>query len=102
MRLELHPDALRELREAAVWYETQRAGLGSAFVASVGATVERALDDPLVFPKHPADVRVRRALVARFPYAVVFALLGDTVYVVAFAHGRRRSGYWKTRVQGRR
>ena len=57
---------------------------------------------PSCLPKHPADVRVRRAVVARFPYAVVFVLLGDTVYVVAFAHGRRRYGYWKTRVQRRR
>ena len=97
MKLELHPDALIDLREAATWYETRRRGLADVFVAQVEAALARVLAAPLVFPKHPADERLRRALVARFPYAVVFSVRGDVIYVVAFAHGRRRPGYWKGR-----
>jgi toxin ParE1/3/4 len=94
VKLELHPDALIDLREAAAWYETQRRGLADAFLARVETALARALAAPLAFPKHPADERLRRVLVARFPYAVVF----DTVYVAAFAHGRRWAGYWKPRI----
>jgi plasmid stabilization system protein ParE len=98
VKIELHPEALSEVQEAAVWYERQRRGLGDALLECVNTTLVRILAAPRAMPKHAADVRLRRALVGRFPYAVVFALLDDTVYVVAFAHGRRRPGYWKKRV----
>lgn len=34
-----------------------------------------------------------------FPYALVFVELPDVLHVVAFAHLKRRPGYWRSRVR---
>lgn len=33
----------------------------------------------------------------RFPYLIHFRVQGDTIQVVAIAHGKRRPGYWQIR-----
>jgi plasmid stabilization system protein ParE len=39
----------------------------------------------------------RRASVHRFPYQVVYHLAAREIVIVAFAHLKRRPGYWKKR-----
>jgi len=41
---------------------------------------------------------IRRALLPRFPYAVIFMDLGEHIRVLAVAHAKRRPGYWLGRV----
>ena len=40
---------------------------------------------------------VRRFVLERFPYTVIFEVLADRVLVLAVAHARRRPNYWKRR-----
>jgi hypothetical protein len=35
----------------------------------------------------------------RFPFAVVYRELPSVIQVLAVAHGHRRPGYWKTRIE---
>ncbi len=56
----------------------------------------------MLFPRItelPEDLDVRRALVRRFPFALVFLDLGESVRVVAVAHTKRRARYWLGRVR---
>jgi toxin ParE1/3/4 len=42
---------------------------------------------------------IRRIDLARFPYAIFFwAMPAGDLQVTAFAHHRRRPGYWLTRI----
>jgi hypothetical protein len=34
----------------------------------------------------------------RYPFSLVYILRGDDVEIVAVAHGRRRPGYWRSRL----
>jgi hypothetical protein len=43
------------------------------------------------------DGLTRRALVARFPYQVVYRIRPGEIVIVAVAHLKRRPGYWKNR-----
>jgi len=49
-----------------------------------------------------ADVRryddIRSAKVDRFPYRIVYLVIGEDVDVVAVAHAKRRPAYWRRRV----
>jgi hypothetical protein len=57
---------------------------------------------PASFPRLldlPADLMIRRALLPRFPYAVIFMDLGAEIRVLAVAHTKRRPGYWLNRVE---
>ena len=40
----------------------------------------------------------RRYLFHRYPYALVYTLRGDTLFVVAVAHLHRKPGYWRDRL----
>ncbi len=54
------------------------------------------LETPLV--GHPYGRRLRKFTVGdKFPYSIVYAVLADVLFVLAYAHGSRRPGYWRTR-----
>ena len=98
----LEPLAARELREAAPYYERKAVRVGSVFVDEVelvfGAIAESTTSGMLV-PGVQNDLPIRRAFVARFPYAVVFVERTDTIHVIAVAHLRRRPNYWLGRIK---
>lgn len=95
-RIRLHPAALQELEEAAAFYDLQSSGLGEAFLDDF----ERAGGQILLLPDSSpiASRHARRKLMARFPYAVVYSLIDDDVFVLAVAHSRRRPFYWRDRL----
>lgn len=47
MTFAFHPEARAEFREAALWYEEQRPGLGERFHRAVRRTVDTIVADPL-------------------------------------------------------
>lgn len=46
----------------------------------------------------PADLEIRRALMVRYPYALVFFELKDEIRIIAVAHDKRRPNYWLYRL----
>lgn len=86
--------AQADIREVALWYESQRPGLGSEFTLRVDALVERIAQNPLQFPEIGRGVR--RALLQRFPYAIYFVVAAYPV-VIAVLHQRRHPDTWKRR-----
>jgi len=44
---------------------------------------------------HPPDIR--SAKLRRFPYRVVYVIVGDDIDVLAVAHAKRRPAYWRAR-----
>lgn len=96
-----HPSAVTEAEEAAIWYSSEREGLGSRFGASLEWAVEQLQQDPVVatrYPHVPSDMNVRRIRLPRFPYDVVFSEHAGEFVVLAVAHHRRRPGYWRSRL----
>jgi toxin ParE1/3/4 len=98
--LSIHPTAEREAERERRYYERE-AGRGAEFIAAVRAALFRLEERPgscaLVDVVRHATVRSVR--LKRFPFRVFFADLGDVLRVYAFAHDRRRPGYWKRRVR---
>ncbi|MHB0958931.1 MAG: hypothetical protein ACYC0X_26630 [Pirellulaceae bacterium] len=39
-----------------------------------------------------------RYLMKRFPFVVIYRVTTDRIEIVAIAHGRRKPGYWKRRM----
>ncbi|ROO30967.1 type II toxin-antitoxin system RelE/ParE family toxin [Salinisphaera japonica] len=95
MTVEFHPEADDEFIAQIGFYESQRSGLGDAFVNAVYQTLERLL----AFPElgKPAGQRTRRLLVQRFPHSVIYQYKNDRLFVLAIAHDKRQSGYWRDR-----
>jgi plasmid stabilization system protein ParE len=91
------PEARQELEDAAWWYEQQRPDLGGRFLNAVAATLDRIVRFPKAgapVPYAPPELGARRAPVKRFPYHVVYLETPQAIHILAFAHDRRRPGYW--------
>ena len=92
---EFRPEAEEEMNRAALLYEDQSEGLGLDFLEDD----ERTIESILAFPKSGLVIstNIRRRIVHRFPFGVLYAIHVDHIVIVAIAH-QRRPGYWKDRV----
>ena len=89
-------DARAELMDAQDWYENEAAGLGRRFRAAVDAEVRRISANPQQFPIVYRSIR--RALLRRFPYALMFVVETDgKLTVIACFHGSRDPAHWQER-----
>jgi plasmid stabilization system protein ParE len=94
--VEFHPAAEDEFISAAQFYERQTEGLGLDFILTVQRTYERLLESPASGP--PFGRRLRRVLVPKFPYGLVYRVEPERIYIVAVMHLHRRPGYWRSRL----
>ncbi len=94
-RLLLEPEAKADLAEAFDWYESQRPGLGSEYLAEVARVLEHIERGPEAYPI--VQGQTRRALVRRFPYAVFYIIDPVLVAVTSVMHGRREPRRWQER-----
>jgi toxin ParE1/3/4 len=97
----VEPEAGDELRDGAAWYEEDRAGVGVELLNAVEAVFDALATSTtaaVLVPGFSIESRVRRVLLERFPYAVVFIETEEVVHVIAIAHFRREPGYWRDRV----
>lgn len=100
--LHIEHEAALELEEAVLWYEQRRAGLGARFLDAIDATLENIAAFPRAearVPRVSAGIPARRLPVNKFPFHVVFLETEHALWVLAFAHDRRRPNYWKHRVR---
>lgn len=96
-----HPLADVELIEAARWYESEQSGLGDDFLDAADDAVRSILDWPQIAPVFPGWNRepvMRTQSIKSFPYRVLYFLTDDELTIVAYAHNRRKPGYWKDRL----
>ena len=95
MNLRFLSVARQELDDAFVWYERQSPGLGYEFLDEIDRTIHRIR----AYPDSCAEMApgIRRAVVARFPYGLIYARDADSTAVVAVAHLHRKPRYWMGR-----
>ena len=96
MRYSFHPAAETEFVKAVEYYEEREEGLGHDFAVEVYATIERILAHPQAWPVIEEDIR--RSLVRRFPYGILYSEDEDEIFVVAVMHLHREPDYWKRRI----
>ena len=92
---EFLPEAEEEMNEAARFYERRKKGLGFEFLNEVERTIASILTHPRSGPA--ISPSIRRRIVHRFPFGVLYAIHRDKIVIVAVAHLKRRPGYWKDR-----
>lgn len=92
-----HPLAELELIEAAKFYERRALGLGADLIREVERTLAQVVADPGAGSAVVGTIR--RRLVRRFPFAILYQLTDDDLFIVALMHLHRRPGYWKRRVR---
>ena len=94
-----HEAAEIELLSVVGYLEMRQKGLGRRFLAEIKnaeSFIER-------FPHASEEIRpgIRKRLLRKFRYALIYVLEQDEILILAVAHTSRRPGYWTDRVERR-
>ena len=87
-----HRLAELELSESAQYYESQSPDLGRAFLDEVERSVRSILEHPEAGPVILGPVR--RRLVRKFPYAILYSTRPAEIRILAVMNLKRRPMYW--------
>jgi|ERR1043165_1963386 plasmid stabilization system protein ParE len=89
-------EARAEFDSAADWYNAQKRGLGTRFISHVEEAIDSIAANPRKHQKIFEDVR--RAVVKKFPYTVLYQEQAHCILIVAVFHGRRDPSVWQSRL----
>jgi plasmid stabilization system protein ParE len=92
----LTPEAEADYEDAYNWYDARNPVNADRFEARVQDVYDRISANPLLHQKVFGDVR--RAVVAKFPYAVLYIPEAARVVVIAVFHTSRDPRVWQRRV----
>jgi plasmid stabilization system protein ParE len=89
--------AQQEVDDAFHWFEERNENLGFEFLTEIDRIVQLVRSFP--FAAFEIEPEIRRALLARFPYAVVYGVTPNEIIVIAVSHTHRKPKYWIDRIE---
>lgn len=96
MRIRFSKLAQLEIDDAVAWYDSQSQDLGTRFLDDLDRTIRRTVAFPLSCTE--IEPELRRCLLTRFPYGIIYGIDSDTIVVIAVAHLHRKPRYWTDRL----
>ena len=88
--------ARHEVDDAVLWYEERAEGLSREFLDELDRVVRLVRAHPLIATQ--IEPEIRRFLLTRFPYSLIYGIDRETIVVIAVAHQHREPGYWADRL----
>lgn len=92
MRVVFSAFARQELDDAARYYELEYEGLGKRFKREVRTAALRIARYPQAWSVERGEIR--KCLLHKFPYKLLYSIEQDHIFIVAVAHLHRRPDYW--------
>ena len=96
MKIRFSKLAQLEVDDAVAWYDSQSHDLGTRFLDDLDRAIRRIAAFPLSCTEIEPDLR--RCLLTRFPYGIIYGIDSDTIVVIAVAHLHRKPRYWINRL----
>ena len=81
-----------ELEDAIAFYETELAGLGFRFKEEIKSSILRIKEHTEAWSIERGEIR--KALLHRFPYKILYAIEKEKIIILAIAHQHRKPNYW--------
>ncbi len=88
--------ARQELEDAVEYYELKFPGLGDKLKVEVKKAVIRICGYPQARSVERGEIR--KALLYKFPYKLLYSVEEDHLFIIAFAHQHQKPNYWVDRV----
>jgi plasmid stabilization system protein ParE len=96
MNIRLLNLAQQEVDDAVRWYNEQTEGVGRDFLDELDRAIRLVKSHPLAATE--IESGIRRCLLARFPYALIYGIDQQMIVIIAVAHLHRQPGYWADRI----
>jgi plasmid stabilization system protein ParE len=95
-RILFHKLACKELLDARDYYDDLVFGLGKSFVIEIERCLNIIKANPLAYPLIKENIR--KAVVIKFPYSILYSVEKKNIYVLAVMHQKRKPMYWAERM----
>ncbi len=95
-RIDFHELAEKELLDSRDYYDDLVFGLGNKFVFEIEHITNRIRENPSSFPF--CFNNYRKALLRKFPYAIIFKYDDSKIFILAVARQKRRLEYFVNRL----
>ena len=96
-QIEILKIARLEYDEARAFYEIEQPGIGVKFEEEIKYSLLRIQQYPQAWSLEREEIR--RYILHRFPYKILYSIQGDKIVVLAFAPLHRKPDYWIDRVK---
>ena len=87
-----HPSASEEAEIARGWYAERSDMAARTFILELAHAVDMIVESPHRWPKY--QEKTRRYIFPRYPFSVVYRIVGGVIEIIAIAHHRKKPGYW--------
>ena len=85
----------KEYQEAVYYYDDQNVIVGDEFITEVEEAIKLIVSFPSAWPL--VHEQLRRYVLKRFPYIILYKFYGDRIVVFAIAHQHRDPTYYLKR-----
>lgn len=92
MNIIILQQAFEELNDAIAYYEEQQTGLGLKLKEELDQHINWILRNSTVPQIRKGGYR--RVNLKIFPYYIAYIIRGETLWILAIAHGYRKPEYW--------
>jgi hypothetical protein len=82
-----------EIDDAVLWYDAINPDLADDLLYQIDVGFQFISERPAAWP--PYAEKYRHFIIERFPYAIIYHELRETLEVQAFAHHKRKPLYWQ-------
>jgi plasmid stabilization system protein ParE len=90
--LDFRLKARLDIAEAVGWYSERGKSLGADFARTIEDTLTAIADNPHQYQRIRGEVR--RAVLTRFPYSLLYTCSDDAIVVMRCFHHRRNPRRW--------
>lgn len=97
MRIIFDKLAKEELNDAIEYYEIELVGLGQKFKEEIKRILGIVKEMPNIGSIEKEDIR--RYILHKFPYKVLYSIEKNHIYIIAIAHMHREPIYWINRIR---
>jgi plasmid stabilization system protein ParE len=88
--------ARAELLDTIAYYELEHKGLGTQFKNEVKSAIKKITHFPKAWVIERGEVR--RYLMHKFPYKILYSIETEHLLIIAIAHLHRKPDYWVDRL----
>ncbi|MEW6103019.1 MAG: type II toxin-antitoxin system RelE/ParE family toxin [bacterium] len=92
MKVIFNEFARYKFEDAIEFYELEYPKLGKRFKEEVKRSIQRIVKYPKAWSIERGEIR--RYLIHKFPYKILYSIEKDHIYIIAIAHQHRKPNYW--------
>ena len=96
MKYSFHPEASIELINSVDYYEKQQPKLGLKFLEEIYSSIHRIIEFPSSHPVYSNNTH--KCITSKFPFAIIYQIRKNEIFIAAITHLSRKPGYWGDRV----